>query len=57
MLRMYRVSMTITPILLGVFILAVADETSDIVMGTIVIAGGLLAGALFWWDIRRSRRE
>jgi hypothetical protein len=57
MLMMYRVGMTIAPILVGVFILAVADETSDIIMGTIVIAGGLLAGALFWWDIWRSRRE
>ena len=55
-LTTFRVTMTITPILGGVLILALADSTSDIIVATVIIAGGLLAGALFWWDMRRTRR-
>ena len=52
-----RAGLTITPILLGVFILSQASEASHFIMGTIVIVGGLLTGALLWWDVRRSRYE
>jgi hypothetical protein len=56
-LMMFRVGMTITPILGGVLILALADSASHFIVGTFVIAGGLLAGALFWWEARRIRRD
>lgn len=55
-LTMFRATMTIMPILGGVLILALGDSASDIIVASLIIAGGLLAGALFWWDMRRTRR-
>jgi hypothetical protein len=53
----FRVGMTVTPILLGLFILTQGGEASRFIMATILIVGGLLGGALLWWDVRRARRE
>jgi nitrogen fixation-related uncharacterized protein len=53
----FRVGMTIAPILIGVFILSQRSAASDFIMAAILIVGGLLGGVLFWWDVRRSRYE
>lgn len=53
----FRVGMTITPILLGVFILTQGSEASHFIMAAIAIVGGLLGGAFFWWDVQKARRQ
>jgi hypothetical protein len=54
---MSRVGLTLVPTVGGVLILARADSASHVIVGTLIAAGGLLAGAGFWWDARRSRRK
>jgi uncharacterized membrane protein YqjE len=53
----FRVGLTIAPILLGVFILSQGNTTSDCIMAAILIVAGILVGIGFWWDVRRSRHE
>ena len=52
----FRVVLTIVPILGGVLFLAQGGPASSIILGAILFVGGLLTGALFWWDARRRRQ-
>jgi hypothetical protein len=53
----FRVGLTVTPILIGVFILSQGSAASDFILAAILIVGGLLTGALFWWDARRRQGD
>lgn len=53
----FRVGMTLAPVLIGVFILSQASAASDFIMAVILILAGVLGGALLWWDARRARRK